>query len=199
MHALTPMARRCRFNAATTHELGNRTRNGLSASTAPKVQIEISPLWCSNFSNGFAPSPPENAGTTSNQMPTLARAARAKSLFARILITKFISNATIKNSLQTRPSTILPQIHASVEMRDLFFVAVEQERRLLADKESGADHALAFLTPPRMIDVGIHIRVKSVLVRRKLIPEALWLLVHKLDLRQRFRAFESVLPWNNQA
>src|SRR6266542_3600592 len=83
-------------------------------------------------------------------------------------------------------------------MRDLFFVAVEQERRLLDDKESGADHALAFLTPPRMIDVGIHIRVKSVLVRRKLIPEALWLLVHKLDLRQRFRAFESVLPWNNQ-
>src|SRR6266540_5405519 len=125
MHALTPMARRCRFNAATTHELGNRTRNGLSASTAPKVQIEISPLWCSNFSNGFAPSPPENAGTTSNQMPTLTRAARAKSLFARILIKKFISNATIKNSSAD-----------PCQRRDarLVFVAVEQERRLLADK-----------------------------------------------------------------
>ena len=68
-------------------------------------------------------------------------------------------------------------------MRHLFLVAVEHQRRLFAGKESGANDALAPLTPARMIDVRIHVCVKSVLVRRELIPERLWLFGHKLDLR----------------
>src|SRR5882762_5926550 len=64
------MARRCRFKAVTIREFGNNTRSGLSARTAPNVQMAISPLTCNSFSNGFAPSCPVKAGITRNQMPT---------------------------------------------------------------------------------------------------------------------------------
>src|SRR5216117_3586215 len=169
---------------------GRSTRNGLSASTAPRVQIAISPLWCSNFSNGFAPRLPVNAGITSSQTPTPMSKSRAKSLFARILIKKFISNSTLK---------ILSQIHAGVQMRDLFFVAVEHQCRLLARKEARPDDSLASLAPAGMIDVRVHIGVEAVFVRRELIPKRPWLFGHEVDLHQGFCALESVLPRNDEA
>ncbi len=89
-------------------------------------------------------------------------------------------------TLTTRLSKILPQIHVGVQMRDLFFVAVKYEGRLLAGKESGADDSLALLTPARMIDVRVHVGVEPVLVRREVIPKRLWLLRHKLDLANDF-------------
>src|SRR5262245_47364378 len=84
-------------------------------------------------------------------------------------------------------------------MCDLLFVAVEHERRLLAGKEPGANNSLAFLAPARMIDIRVHVGVKAVFVRCELIPKRFWLLSHKLYFRQRLRAFESVLPRNNEA
>ena len=84
-------------------------------------------------------------------------------------------------------------------MRDLFFVTVEHERGLFAGKEAGPYHAFAFLAPARMIDIRIYVCVEAILVRRELIPECSWLLRHKLDLRQRFGALESVLPWNDES
>src|SRR5262245_48502218 len=93
---------------------------------------------------------------------------------------------------------ILPQIHSGVEMRYLFLVTVEHERGLFTGKESGADHAFALLAPAWMIDTRIHVGVKTVLVRRELVPERIWLLGHKVDLRQRLRALKSVLPWHDK-
>ena len=101
-------------------------------------------------------------------------------------------------TLTTRLSKILPQIHVGVQMRDLFFVAVKYEGRLLAGKESGADDSLALLTPARMIDVRVHVGVEPVLVRRELISKRFRLLRHKLDLGQRLRALETVLPRDDE-
>src|SRR6266576_1886472 len=84
-------------------------------------------------------------------------------------------------------------------MRDLFFVAVENERRLFARKEASSDHAFAFLTPARMIDIRIHVCVKAILIRCELVPECSWLLGHKLDFRQRLGTLKSVLPWNDES
>src|SRR5437016_12115479 len=71
-------------------------------------------------------------------------------------------------------------------MRDLFFVSVEHQCRLLARKEAGPDDSLASLAPAGMIDVRVHIGVEAVFVRRELIPKRLWLFGHEVDLRQRF-------------
>ena len=49
-----------------------------------------------------------------------------------------------------------------------------------------------------MIDIRIHVCVKAVLIRSELVPERPWLLRHKLDLCQRLRTLETVLPRHNE-
>ena len=83
-------------------------------------------------------------------------------------------------------------------MRDLFFVAVEHHSRLFAGEKSGSNDPFALLAPARMIDVRVHIREKSIFVRRHFVPKRLRLFGDKLNFHQRFRAFESVLPRHNQ-
>src|SRR6476646_2233119 len=184
------MMRRCRFKAVTIREFGNRTRSGLSVRTAPSVQMAISPLSCSSVSNGFAPSRPVKAGITRSQMPTPTSTVKANSLCARIFTNEFI---------RSRGSKILAQVHSGVEMGGLLLVTIEHQRRLLAGEKATADHPLARLAPARVIDIRIHVRIETVFARRKLVPGCFRLVGHKLNLHERFRALESIFPWNHQA
>src|SRR5438045_6154937 len=68
---------------------------------------------------------------------------------------------------------ILAQIHPGVEMRYLFFIAIEHQCRLLAREEAATDHALALLTPARMINIRIHVRVETVFARGHFVPGGL--------------------------
>src|SRR5260370_42667095 len=97
-------------------------------------------------------------------MPMPLSTVSANSFRPRIFTSEFIRRFRSK---------ILAQIHACVEMRDLFLVAVEHECRLLTGEKAGADHAFACLTPTRMIHVRVHVGVKSVLIRRHLVPKRL--------------------------
>src|SRR5262245_66176087 len=83
-------------------------------------------------------------------------------------------------------------------MRNLFFVAVEHQSWLFAGEKSSAYDPFTPLTPAWMIDVRIHIGVKSVFVRCHFVPKRLRSLGNKLDLHQRLRAFKSVLPRHDQ-
>src|SRR5437763_4321155 len=110
---------------------------------------------------------------------------------------KFVSDDSWKNVHESLE--ILAQIHLGIEMRDLFFVAIEHQRRLLARKEAAPDHALALLTPAGMINIRIHVPVESVLVWQHDIPCCRRLFRHKLDLHKRLRALEPVFPWHDKA
>src|SRR4029077_16065820 len=143
------MMRRCRFKAVTIREFGNRTRSGLSARTAPSVQMAISPLSCSSASNGFAPRRPVKAGITRNQMPTPTSTVSAKS-FVRENLYQHVH-------IHAAKLEILAQVHSGVEMGNLFFVAIEDQRRLLAGEKTPTDPSLARLAPTRMIDIRIHV------------------------------------------
>ena len=64
-------------------------------------------------------------------------------------------------------SEILLEIHSSVEGRDLISIAVEHQSRPL---EEFAYAAFFGLAPARMIDIGVHIGVETILVRRGFRP-----------------------------
>src|SRR5439155_7515462 len=56
-----------------------------------------------------------------------------------------------------RPSEVSPQVHSTVETRDLFRVAVEGKGR---PTPVLTDPPLRCLTPSGVVDVGIHVRVE---------------------------------------
>src|SRR6516162_790073 len=96
-------------------------------------------------------------------------------------------------------SETLPQIHPCVECSDLFFVSVEFQSWLPGEEEASTNDALGLLTPPWVINFGVHIGQKTVFARGDLIPQCLWLICHKIDPCDRFSALESIFPGNHQA
>src|SRR2546428_2994412 len=103
------------------------------------------------------------------------------------------------SATRTRRDTTLVerlQIHPRVERRDLVRVAVEHER--LAPAEL-ADAPLGGLAPARVVDGGVHVGVEAVLLRRRLVPGRLRLLLGETDAHDRLRALEAVLPRDDDA
>src|SRR6185312_16658792 len=70
-----------------------------------------------------------------------------------------------------RPSKVLPQIHAGVQLPDLGFVAVEHQRLApLCEQAALADAPLGRLAPARLIDVRVDVGIEPVLTGRRLVP-----------------------------
>src|SRR5439155_8293139 len=88
-------------------------------------------------------------------------------------------------------SVVPSQVYPSVHVRDFVRVSVEHERAATAEL---ADPALARLRPPRMVDLGIDVRVEAILVRRGDIPRRRRFALHKCDLHDRLDPLEAVLP-----
>src|SRR5690606_20753140 len=107
------------------------------------------------------------------------------------------------SSRSSRSSVVLDQVEPGVEGRHFLGVAVEHQRRLPAGdqraKTAAAEHALARLAPPRVVDVRIHVRVEPVLVRRGHVPRGLRLALGEVDTDDRLDALEAVLPRHDQA
>src|SRR4030095_4677643 len=87
-----------------------------------------------------------------------------------------------------RNSVVFLQIHPGVERRDLI-VAVEHQRLAL---EELANPPLARLRPTRMVHFGIHVRVETVLLRRRHTPRGFRLLLDEPDTDDRLDALGAV-------
>src|SRR5256884_5288995 len=85
---------------------------------------------------------------------------------------------------------------AGVQARDLIAIPVEHERGAFEDF---AEAAFPGLAPARMIHVGIHVRIKTVLVWCREVPGGRRHFGLKLDLDQRLDALETVFPRNHHA
>src|ERR1700691_3232959 len=62
-----------------------------------------------------------------------------------------------------------------------------------------ADPSFGRLAPAWMIDCGIHVRIKAVLVGPRYIPRSRRLFLRQTNIHDRFDPFEAVLPRNHEA
>src|SRR5207249_5700711 len=85
--------------------------------------------------------------------------------------------------------------HARVQACNLI-VTVEHERWPLHEL---TQPALGLLAPTRMINIGVHIRIKAVLIRRRDVPGIHGLLFHEPDPHDSFGALETIFPRYNNA
>src|SRR5690606_6239968 len=90
---------------------------------------------------------------------------------------------------------------AGIEARDLLCVAVEEQSRTALGEQPAAlaDAALGCLTPARMIDSGIDVRVEAVLARVLTAPRRDRQLLRKRNADDRLDALEAVLPGHDEA
>src|SRR5690242_9421543 len=105
-------------------------------------------------------------------------------------------------SSQPASSEVPAQVHAGVETRDLITVTVERQRRRAVAEHVEAlagDAAFGLLAPARVVDGGIHVRVKTIFVRGEFVPRRLRLRLDEFDPDDRFGALEAVLPRHDQA
>src|SRR3972149_4903824 len=81
--------------------------------------------------------------------------------------------------IRTRRDTWLVkllQIHPGIHRSHLVGIAVERER---FPPPELSDPSLGRLTPARVIDVGVHVRVEAVFPRRRLLPGDPGLVTHE--------------------
>src|SRR6266403_1332718 len=88
------------------------------------------------------------------------------------------------------------QIHSAVHAGDLIAVAVEHNGR---PHEDFAEAALLGLAPARMVDVGIDVRVETVLAGCIAIPRGGRLFFLEADFHQRLDALITVFPRDDHA
>src|SRR6266481_7723998 len=88
------------------------------------------------------------------------------------------------------------QIHSAVHASDLIAVAVEHNGR---PHEDFAEAALLGLAPARMVDVGIDVRVETVLAGCIAIPRGGRLFFLEADFHQRLDALITVFPRDDHA
>src|SRR5215472_11720198 len=112
---------------------------------------------------GLAPSP-----------PVAARKSRRASGARHTTQAATLSQIRPRRNMR---SVVLLQIHSGVERGDL---GVTVEHRRLSPAEL-SDPPLGGLTPARMVDVRVHVRVEAVLLRSGGVPGRLGLLVHETD------------------
>src|SRR5216684_1550500 len=83
------------------------------------------------------------------------------------------------------------KIHSRIKAGDLVSVTVEWQRRTTMIL---ADASFARLAPARMIDGGVNVRIKAVLVGRRDIPGSRRLFLGQTNIHDRFDPFETVFP-----
>src|ERR1700751_824759 len=84
-------------------------------------------------------------------------------------------------------SVVLLEIHSAVQTRHLLAVTVEHQSWLALLPDRSANHSLCLLAPAGMIDVGIHVRIKTVFVRRHVVTCRMWLFIDKFHFHDRLR------------
>src|SRR5205085_5324992 len=91
---------------------------------------------------------------------------------------------------------VLLQIPAVIKTRHLVAITVEHQCGALTKFANAPFRRLA---PARMVNVGIYVRVKTVLAGRCLVPCSRRLIVHKFNFDNRLDALEAVFPGNDDA
>src|SRR5439155_663370 len=122
------------------------TRSGVIASEARRIRRVQSPSVVVTKLIGFAVR-----SSRADQYTSVARGAR------------HTPQTTALSAIRARRDTdvlvVLPEVHASVEPRDLVGIAVERERGTAPEL---ADPPLGRLAPAGMVDGGIDVRVEAV-------------------------------------
>src|SRR5688572_27291704 len=175
-------------------------RKGLTASVISRKTSVSMPVVRVTNSSGFAPTCLRH--TSQSKSPSGTRLLIARRSFAKRV--SFISGradilpANLEGRLEACAprSVIHSQIHPGVQMRDLFSVTIEQERLACAEL---ADSTLVTLTPTRMADARIYVRIEAVLVRSLNVPSRGRLIGDQSNLHNRLNALEPVFPRDNQA
>src|SRR6185369_119647 len=90
---------------------------------------------------------------------------------------------------------VLLKIHTVVQAGYLI-VTVEHQRIAL---QKFSEPPFFCLAPARMVDMWIHIRIKTVLMGIRVIPRGRRLAFRKTNLHNRLGAFESIFPWDHNA
>src|SRR5215510_11544408 len=124
-------------------------RRGVAVKLASRMRKVQSPSVLVMKLMGLAPRLPTQA-----RWPSHASGAR------HAAHTKTLSAVRPRRVMGARGLVVLLQVHARVERRDLIAVPVERQRLPATEL---ADAALGRLTPARVIDRGIHVRVEAVL------------------------------------
>src|ERR1700680_2804623 len=156
-------------------------RAGVMASVSITNMIVQPPVWWVTNSIGLAPRRPVKA--LQARSPSGASANRKTTAFVHL----FLRIAFNPNTL----SEILAQIHAGIERGHLVGIAVEHQGRTA---QKFAQTALFGLAPAGVIDVGVHVRVETVLTRVRNIPSGRRFILHKADFNDRLNALEPVFP-----
>src|SRR5436190_10377753 len=118
------------------------------------------------------PSAAMNTAGFRNHRMNLSRVIQASGFRLRatdwLSATNFrLQTRSLKPGLKPTGSVVLLQIQSGVKARDLIAVAVEHQR---LPAEELADAPLGRLSPPRMIDVRVHVGIEPVLLWRRFLP-----------------------------
>src|SRR5262245_31842926 len=127
------------------------------ASVMQRKRSAQTPVSLVRSLSGLALSCPVSAAQTSH--PAGPRAPMNASGF-KTNRTNFSDTSSSSRLEACERLVVLLQVHARVESLDLFGVAVEHQRLAL---EEFADATLHRLTPSRVIDARVHVRVEPIL------------------------------------
>src|SRR5580692_8008461 len=161
-------------------------RSGVIASVMIRKRSVQSPVKCCRNSTGLAVSRPFNAR---NPRKTKGSRPEVNTSTLAHLVRRNVRSVAIT-------LVVFLQIHAAIHAGHLIAVSVEHQRFAL---EYLAQAALRSLAPTRMIDVGIHVRVETVLVGSGAIPSGGWLTFSEADFHDGLDALVAVLPGNDDA
>src|SRR5262249_51652164 len=93
-------------------------------------------------------------------------------------------------------SIILYQIHPAIQLSNLITITIKNQR---VSQSELSYSPLRLLAPPRMIAVGIYVRIKTVLARPSDVPRCRRLILHKSYPYDRLGSFEAILRRHNQS
>src|SRR5215470_8139758 len=99
------------------------------------------------------------------------------------------------NSVISRSSEILSQIHSGIHCCNLIGISVERQR--LSSKKL-TETPFRSLAPSGVIYTWVDVREEPIFIRRVLHPRCFRLFVDETNLSDRLDAFEAILPWNDQ-
>src|SRR5687768_4106370 len=138
-----------RYFCSQFHPMSRRT--GVTASVSTRKRSTHRPVKCSASLMGFEPrsrvplkKSDAIAATTHTAGPRAATNTSGRSQRGGVI-----------------RSVELAEVHPAIEVADLIGISVEHERRPPTEL---ADASLARLTPPRVIDLGVHVGIEPVFV-----------------------------------
>src|SRR6266849_40890 len=160
-------------------------RKGVMHSVNTRKRRAQAPVWCCRNSTGLGV---RSACTALHTRKSSGPSESTKTAtFAQLLE---------RNLRSMNPSVELLQVHARIQRRHLVRVSVEHQR---LSHEKFAQPPLRGLAPARMIHVGIHIRIKSVLIRRIPVPRGRRLGSLQPNLHDGLNALVAILPRHHYA